>query len=481
MQIHFIDNTEKWWEKKYATVKKINETVMFLFGGEWGDNSVWQGLSFLAEEMQQKSKLKDEDEEKIYYNAIIYLLSDEMLNELLGRLKNLEKNLASTQLIESRLQLQEGQIDLRGLDMTEFNYKFLLSRVNKRNVSDVRQNMSDLVVSLAEFRVDWENIGAALLYIQPDDRYDEVADVINDWQDDKIKSDMAVVRFLAQSYFDHDGGTRDFAIDILSTTIKDEEAEKDISHIIFNILLLFIVWQDFDILKPADKAEIMERHLWLALCFGLPCVEKIKENLAMQPYLDYYLNTSGLLAEQLLENKEFVYHSKGNKDTISNLIRRFLTIAHNKSTYREIVSNFVEKEKMRNAWPEALSSYLFELIHLYIGLRDCDLIDYRLFLSDVGAKQYPYNWKKVVMVDFSDDKKQEIKKFFEMAQRPFALRTDLIVAFGSINWQEEPVFSRILELSNIYEEVYPVYGPLVYFSEEEQIWRLNATPPPKLA
>jgi hypothetical protein len=51
---------------------------------------------------------------------------------------------------------------------------------------------------------------------------------------------------------------------------------------------------------------------------------------------------------------------------------------------------------------------------------------------------------------------------------------ELVVAFQKIEWKEEPYLHRVLLLSSIFEEMHhPLFGPLVFFDDKAQDWKIN--------
>ncbi|MBI5412834.1 hypothetical protein HZA42_00620 [Candidatus Peregrinibacteria bacterium] len=487
MMPQFLEATTQWWQKKKQSINELNQLSSRLFGSDWQTNTIWQTLSFLGEEMGKFENTKDGGWGKRYFSTVVYLLDDSVISGMSERLREVVRLLIGIVNggVGAEAVLKDEEIDFSGLELTAINKDYFAEKfkwLNGSQVAALNSALSNLTSFVGTYRPDLQNLGAALLYFQPADSYNTARELLYDWQENKMKDSPAIMRFLAQSFFAHDGETRDLAFDILSVADNGTETEDNMESKLFQLLLFFIVFDEFDSFNPADKGALVNKYLWCALCFGVPCIERIKENLALQPYLDYYINTSGFLADSLLHNEEVFLKNENEPITIGKFINSFTVACPDiRDEYDNAKQlDFINRQINIRGQSVQLKELLLEVLRTYLHLRDCDLIDYRLFLSDIGKKEYPYDWKKLILSDLTEQKKEEIRKFFMMAQRPFALRVDMIVAFGSMGWDESPYLDRILELSGIYEEVYPTYGALVYFSEEDQNWKLNATLPPKL-
>jgi hypothetical protein len=67
----------------------------------------------------------------------------------------------------------------------------------------------------------------------------------------------------------------------------------------------------------------------------------------------------------------------------------------------------------------------------------------------------------------------------KLLHRPIKIKIELIVAFQSVDYSEDPFLSRMLLLNDIYTEVYhEPYGPLVIFDENTGEWKFRKELPP---
>ncbi len=89
-----------------------------------------------------------------------------------------------------------------------------------------------------------------------------------------------------------------------------------------------------------------------------------------------------------------------------------------------------------------------------------------------------YRWNEIIQRDLTDKEIEKIKDYLTYLHRPERIKMEMIVAFETVPWNQNPYLFRILKLNEIYIDVYRgVFGALVYFDEASGEWKLDKNLP----
>ena len=484
----------------FASEKTTSEffyDFQLLFGAYgYKENSLWEKCDALiidAKEIKNGEALHDRAEE--FFWSVTALIDSDSLFQLRGaiaRLVNLFNNPPTGRQRNENQNSVDFDEACERLEITEFSKNFFRERVEllgDEEKNKVKQDLGSLVSIYEKARPDIMLVASALLHRTEDGLPTTVAEFrekitfsgLVDYG--RITNYAPLLRYLGQSFFGNDMDTAIMAYGVLSELSRDNNLvkkgiiDKFENKLLFTVLL-FIVFDQFSNFTVVEMDGLMANFGWFALDAGFPLVELLEEYLANQPNLREYINQSGMFAEDLLNSAQMVFPHEGEIDVVvGSFLAVYLEFADGKELDANKQNEFLDIEMRIHEWPADKREKLLNLIDLYLHLRECDLIDYYGLLSDEGIIKKPYDWAVVLEGEIGDKKVQEIKKYFSLVHRPFRMKMELLSAFRSIIWQNEPFLSRVLVLNDAFEEIYgQTHSPLIFFDETSLAWKLNDIP-----
>lgn len=486
MYPQYLKNPEKWWQKKTDAVSRLLVVFTDLFGDEWGEDSFWQGISFLQEEMSKFDlSVVKKDIYSAFFVTQVSLLDEKDITKLINLLEKTQQAVSSE--TKSKKNINKDILPwhsiLQSYDISQVGVDFFVSNfdiINEGEFQNIVQEWRNFLVVFQKMHSEFLLIGSALLYYSETELYsvdkireELIAGVVSDWP--------SAFRFLGQAFFGRDGDTKLWATKFLLEGDFGASIKQDFVTYNFVIILLHISLSDFVNMDYEYRKIILQKYAWSSISFGLPIEPVIKTYLSKQSDLEYYIAVSGRFAEQISHCEEVVFYNDNPPITIFQFIQKFISSSRGNELDGFYQVSFVEQIIKDNVWPSDLVNYLTKILRLYLHLREGDFIDYRGILSEEKVIPKEFDWKKIIQQNLDNNTLVRVKEYLEILDRPFTARAEMITAFMDVSWQTEPFLSRILALSEIYEEVYgPVYEALIYFSEEDGQWRLNRNRPSKI-
>ncbi len=485
MYQNIVNNPEEWWDKKFLVLSNISELSKNIFGRNWTYNSFWRGLSFLVEDVNDEFSIKKvgKDLEIAFLVMGVDTIDNEMLNNLLldlNSLQNIWPKSATADIIEAN-EINWSKL-LASLGWETEAVKELVARLVVLDVETaikVEETLKSIFISYNYLQKQFLLVGSLLLFYQTEHRY-TVQELEEEIKNGQVPDWQSLLRFLGQSFYGNEADLQVWAKSFLLKLNFNKELHQEFDYYLFIIGLVFLILKGFPDFIVEERKTLIEKYFWTGFCLNAPWRSVLINILVDQRFLDEYLVQSATLAESLLANQEVVYFQENGDDslTIGQFIGAYLAGSNNEL---EIANqeNYVKAEIAKNSWPISLEPKLLGVLNLYLHLRDCDLIDFHHILGEMLKKDANFDWQKIISGEIDEESAENIKTYFKIVNRPFALRVELICAFMDLpDWQEDPYFSGILVLSQLYEELFsPEYGPLIYYSEKDNQWKLNTTRP----
>lgn len=332
--------------------------------------------------------------------------------------------------------------------------------------------VDDQIVNLES---EAELVAYLLLYSAPDQNlalWEEIKPILE--KDLDRESVLVVMRYLGQSFYSRDVEAGQYLLanyDILRRrfAVLGENIVK-----YFEIVFVYIVGSIFDSLSSKDQIKFLTEHTWKILNYNFPIKHYLEDILAQAASANSYLVSSGQMAQSILKGQEKIFLDDSNIITVEKLLVDYSKSDPINDYKAEIWQAYIKNLIAKKPGKEFLIFKLENLVSLYIHLRECDLIDFRGILSDGGAVKPPFGWVQLLQKDLTDQEKEKIHHYVGLLRRPWRTKMELIVAFESVNWRQEPFLSRVLALSDIFDQVYGhFYKPLVYFDEKIMNWSID--------
>ena len=486
--IYQMDNPET-AKKRLQLISDVVLKSQTLFGGFWDVHSVWRWIGFLQEEIDEvydlNSKAYNLDESFFWSN--VDQIDFKQLGEILEELNELDRLLANIGASSSEVEFSDKWYEVgKQIGLSTEGTDLFLSKVQGL-VGESRDKamvvIKELLPIYTGFHAFFSLQAAVWLYYTPDDpvltleEFEEKLDSFEKSGARSLDDLQSIMRYFGECYQGRESRMRNWVIDFLGTApLTKETLEDGTLYLIFSIML-FISFRDFKELLDEDRVGLVWKYAWSGILMGMPVDELIKDSLANQPFVNYYTFYSGAYADVMGYSTTPIYFLETDKTTklnVGDLLGRFLNKAGEKDLDGYFQSSFVNELIVNNKWPDQLKNILLKLLYLYVHLREMDLIDYKAFLSEEGVKEYPFDWKAVVQRDLTEDDKEQIKRHFVLLKRAVKLKAELVVAFESVDWKQEPYLHRVLVINELYTDVYGTpFAPLVLFDEEAGGWHLN--------
>lgn len=484
------------WREKGELIKEVNKNSLALFQSSWKEDSCWKWLTYLQTQMESfESEKRGIDIETDFFYSMVHTIDFELLEKISDSLRRVIDTLVTSRTnqvntvnvtADFKASLEDACIafDLKAEEgLSVLTSKTTLLPEEKKDT--FLKVLSQVGALYGEFCIPFSLTSALLLYYRPIQSFASLEDFTKLLQDSTTKKKnilevwAPILRYLAQGFFSSDGDVKDEAVFYLVSTATDPVALKNKVYTLFYQVLLFVAFRGFGTLNEEYQSDLIRIHLWSALTIGVPVEKLLKEKLASEPVLDFYISCSGAFAEALSQSTQSLFASNQSQVTVSQFIQKFTSLNSQKDFESKVQKAYVASEMKLHGWPAESAEKLLRLISLFIHLRECTLVDYRGFLEDEGVIQPPYNFKELMQKDLSQLEQNNIREYFQLLHRAIKLKIELIVAFQSVDYSEEPFLSRMLTLNELYSDVYgEPYSPLVVFDEEKGDWKFRKELPP---
>ena len=449
-QYIFYNSQEKWIERE----KLLNETLGLVdkvFASEWQVGSVWDCLDTMREAARFFHPEKaDADIIEAYQAAMLDQIDYSQWQVLKDKLYSTQSSIGE----EKNLQLIEE--------------------------TDLYQNFAYGFKPIAAASAYYHPLGHQIVSVES---LDESVHLLERDDLEKIQEKdvwEGIMRFVGQSFFSFDTHVREWVLSFLFSAPLDKQAFEDKRVASFLLVCFYIAARDFKDLTEEDKFAVLNILSWWLISTGVPLKGLLEDDLAGQPNVLYYEFYSGQYAKLILESNTVIFYGAEKAVTVHEFLQGYFLYAGENDLDGLKQMNYVNEKIKAEGWPAQIKNRLLELLNVYLHLREMDLVDYRAILSDSGVIPPRYDWKKVLQTDLTEEDQKAIKRHFSLLMMPTKLKMELIVAFQSLSWKEEPYLSRILILSDLYQDVYnPPYSPLVYFDETDDDWKINKELPDK--
>lgn len=478
---YFISATIEEWQKRLESVSSALSAAEEFFSSAWKSESVWQWLAYLEEEMSRFDFTRAvSDKRDAFYLVMLEQINwativdlRDKVNEVVDIIENSPRvavvqmaNIESWKALGARLDLDKQGIELMSAKV-----------LGRSDVAQLRINRQLTAVAelYGSFKSQFKLSAAVLLYYSPPSRYQKITD-IEKIGEEPVVDWAPVMRLLGEAVQSHDGEAMDWAGKFLyvnATQLDKNIFENEANHLLF-VVLLHLSLGNFSELNEWRQARAVEWYAWPALCFGVLIEKELREYLAGRPLLSDYLIHSGGFSELLRYSAQLI-RAGGDQTTVGGFIKGFLSFTKGDGRDATEQDLYISQAIAEHKWPADLKYLLQKLLFLYIHLRDCDFVDYRGMLAEEQILLNKYDWKKIIRQDISDKDIEDFREYFKLLDRPALIKTELINAFESVPWGNEPYASRVALLSDLYAEVFPSldYSPIAYFDEKEGKIKFN--------
>ena len=475
------------FQKYKLLVDSVLKRGSLVFGEEWLD-SEW-GMNFQSLQTEMDHHIMDNFFSYHDKNLSLALLKQiawdeiEDVDKIFLDISNYFTRIVS---LEERVIEENEVVDL----LIPFNFdgettKKFLAKLRKTKAEDwlgFFGNLKLLSVKFTFFGSDLELILAALCYYQPKKsilsfgEFQKIAEnQINN--NNNIEDDWSeIFRYLGQAFIQRDVDVMFWAVDFLIDFTPDKNVyDFKIDEIFFTLLLHNAFW-DFENDPDEIQEKLLMKYSFACLYFDVDIKKNLERYLFQQPLLNYFVVRSHSLSESISKSSENIFSEQEQSITVGNFIKRFLAFAGGKQLEGFNQLQYINEIMSEYKFNRSIRDILYKILNLYIHLRECDMVDYRGFLSDEGAKE-GVNWKEIFENNLSDKELSNLKEELELLQRPFRNKLEIFFILSKINWKEEPYFSRVLAINNMFEEIYPQYSPLVFFDEQDGDWKIDRSIP----
>ncbi len=481
------DAQTKFAEHSKAVIA-VSDLARKVFGNGWGEESAWQWLAYLKDDIGQYNfESAESDIEVAYFISIVSLLHVDLLLDIAERLRKID-----------RLLISETTVSVAKIGGQQFNKQLIMNLFKECGLTDagasdmitklvkvsqtispaIEQEFREFVSVYKKFNQSLEPVAAGLLYYRPENTpvlFTEFKEVVGKTGIilDNSTVTFRLIRYLGQSFYGRDTELRLEAQRFLSDWFNNKKRLENLSERVVFVILLYVMHTDFYYQTPEKQSDLVANYLSWAIWAGVPMRSMLINTLADSLSVVDYTGRCGAFARKLENSDARIWFDGESASRVSEFFAGFNNFSKDGvdlKTQESYVNLQLDKYKLGAGYKDSLA----ELLYLYVNLRDCRIVDYRGLLSEGGAVDMKYNWKDLVEQDLSANLRNDLRKFFKMLHRPLKIKMQLIIFFESIAWRNEPFLSRVLVLSDIYEEVYGnFFGPLVYFDQEKSEFVLN--------
>ncbi len=471
--------------KYQEMLASVLEQGIVVFGEGWmnGDWSLY--FQSLLEEMNRHVNNQFFD-----YHDQDFSLS--LLSEVdWGSIEDLQKSLVSMKESLDILPTEEFTIDEAEVkeillpllldEETVSRFIFKLKKIRSNDLDNLLNSLKLISVKCTVLGPDLELILSALCYYQPKNpllNFEQFSRVLEQQTKLDLGLDnwLSVFRYLGQSFIQRDAEVMFWAVDFILDFIPDQVIFTRRIDKIFFICLLHTAFWDFENDPDDIKDLLVGKYTFMCFYFGVNIKKNIERALSFQPLINDFVLRSNSLSEALLQSQENIYSEQNSSITVSNFIKKFIAFAHEGQLEGFTQLQYINQVMSEYKFNRNIREILYKILNLYLHLRECDIIDYRGFLSDEGVQE-GIDWKLTFESDLSEDRLRELKEKLQLLQRPFKNKMEIVFALSKIPWTEESYLSKILTISSLFEEIYPQYSPLVFFDEQTGDWKVDKSIP----
>lgn len=471
--------------KNLKLIEEINKNSLLLFAGEWLNNSAWKGLKYLEDDYNNLDSLVHSDELLFsFFKQTVSILNTDYLNNLNDNLIKVSDILIKNSVITPDISVKVPggynlseilvDFDLESNFVKEINFQF--SELNFENKKKVVEILKSLLNFYLLVKSEIMQLGSLFCYYQPKSFYLKIEDLLLEIENNKVADWPSLFRHLGQKFYDSGEGVKQWSALVVGENEFNQEMRSNFTSYLFGLTIFYLSLSEFPNLQFEIQKTFFTKFLWNSLLFNAPFENILKKYLANLYSLDFYIVVSGNFANELEKSDYPVYWDDYNKLSIGILLQKLNSINDNVNYNK---TDFVKKLITDNQWPIDLENVIHKFFYVYNGLRNCNFVDYRGFLSAQGLVEPQINWKNVISEEIDENVIKKIKEYFDLNPIPFIIRMEMLDDFMDFSWSEEPYLSRILLLSDLYEEYFgPIYPALLYFDENLNTWKLNACRPP---
>ncbi len=485
-----MENKNKIWQDRFSVLKQNVVLVDKIFGREILDRNVWKWLGFMAEEMEEYLSKDDTgfdldvDFRLAVYGQVDFALL-EKINNSLGLLSSAVDSVPS---VENSPVYDLSVIErlLSQLDIANETRELFLDDIESADsisLQGIKDILDKLAVDYVEFGHHFSFVAATLLYYMPEDQFNNPDDF------ERITKGLAVqpqldnlewhkvFRYMGQGFFSRDGYVKNWSVNFLTTTNITKDAWENFVDKLLFIIMLYASMGELKDLSNENKILLLDRYIWWALLLGIPVERLLEESLAEQPLFLDYVSLCGEISQTLSKSNQIMNFTGETKVILNQFVNNFIARSRGKELdgYQQV--SYVEDFVKDNQYFRSYQNILIRLLRIYLHLREMDFVDYKGIFSDEGAINPKYDWPSILHNDINDSFLEELRRYFVMLRRPARLKVELIINFMKINWQEDPFLGRVLILDELYQDVFPDFGSLVYFDEDNDKWEFDREMP----
>lgn len=469
-------------EKKAALDLFINNKISLF--GPTDKESVWNWLENLQLDFSrinfEEANFNVETAYKL--NLFSYLDFDQvfLMNQSLLDLNKMLENNAEEENIATG-ELKEIYEIIWSLDMDAVNKILFYKKMNKLHPKELKKAKSLLrnLLFLSEtIRFDLHLLSSLLLYAAPEDCPSAFKDFkvrfLNLSENFNPSEAGSLFRYLGQAFFGNDYEVLNWVFEYYADKnigLKNYVSQTDR---FFDQFVIYLLFKNFLNLEESKKYVVIDNLLLSGLFYHVPVEEVLKDYLSTADLLsEYILNSSALADLLLLSEQNFIFGAKKERLWVGKFISDYLLFAKDRDWLDGVKKDYLANLQKEIGLDDFEYSVLSRLLNIYLHLRECDLLDYRGYLSEEGLRE-PFDWAKFFNQEVNYSDLEEVKRYFKHINRPIFLKIKIVLSLQTINWREEPFLSRLLSLSDLYESVYgPRYGYLVYFDDDKGEFVLN--------
>lgn len=356
-----------------------------------------------------------------------------------------------------------------------------LSRISSVGAEDVTAVLDDLIDLQEEIAPMIKIIASILLYHLPTNTPIVFSEFKKKW--DLMPGDMIdemkfapLARYLGQAFYGRDSELVSWAFAYFASRPLTKAIFQFDSENLINIITVYLLFRGFTDLDKDQQNYILDFQSWPALLYGVPLEEILKDVLADEDSIQEYILRSSAFADLLLASEQNAVIAANGSFFVGEIIEEFLKLKTD-DWDATIQNSFVDMVLARHKLPDDIHPILIRLLRLYLHLRDCDLLDYKGYLSEAGEMTI-YNWRGFLTNEVDYEVIEEASRYFKRVNRPVMFKVKIVNILLDLDWRDEPILPRVILLSDLYESVFgPRYGRLVYFDESTERFELDQTLP----
>ncbi|MCX6780179.1 MAG: hypothetical protein NT034_03300 [Candidatus Magasanikbacteria bacterium] len=225
--------------------------------------------------------------------------------------------------------------------------------------------------------------------------------------------------------------------------LQKVEAYKDweIKDLIVFILLLNIVWKNFDFILPVEQEYILSLFYYVSIFIGIPVGSYLKasiHNTTNNP-VDFVLKNK-IFFEALQKNIEVV-PAQEDISRVADLRDVFVAFISNKSTPNDFANNFYQSNE------KVLKSVLIEVLSVFYGLKQANLAEKNYAGEDNIADDFDYQQSELLSWFFAKEEWSKIESYYQQPNPlvPVGVFLNKFNLFIDLN--KEEAINKLVEFS----------------------------------